>query len=124
MVVMGVVLARSGGNCLPEVDQRAAAPGGAQDALVFHFSCGLGRKGTSNVSVVPRGGAAGYPANLFSATDSTGMALFVSRADRPRVEVQWESDSVLTVRYAANARALLRMPAAFGVRAAYVEVSP
>ena len=92
--------------------------------MVFHFSCGIARKGTSNVSVLLPNGAAGYPANLFSATDSTGMALFVSRADRPRVEVQWESDSVLTVRYTAGARALLKMHAAFGVREEYVEVSP
>ena len=124
MIVLGVVLARSGRGCLPEVDQRATAPGGAQQAVVFHFSCGIGRKGTSNVSVLPPNGAASYPANLFSATDSTGMALFVARADRPLVEVQWESDSVLTVRYTAGARPLLKMPAAFGVRAAYVEVSP
>lgn len=115
---------RSGSRCPALVDQRTASPNGSWDAVVFHFSCGIGRRGTRNVSVLLAGDSAYYPANLFSVTDSTGMALLGSNTEAPKIEVHWESDSVLTVRYPAGARPLLRMAAANGVRAAFAEISP
>ena len=112
---------RSLGKCPPAVESRMVAPDSSHEAVVFHFECGFGRKGTSNLSIVPAGGAVVYPPNLFSAMDSSGVNLLLGREVRPVIDVAWEGPGAVLVRYQAGARVVMRNAAARGVSARYEE---
>jgi len=121
MIVAGVMMNRSFARCPPAVETRVVAPDSSHDAVIFHFECGFGRKGATNLSIVPAGGAVEYPANLFSAMDSSGVNLLLGREVRPAVDVAWEGSGGVLVRYQAGARVMMRNPAARGVTARYEE---
>jgi hypothetical protein len=121
MIVAGVTMNRSFSKCPPAVETRVVAPDSSHEAVIFHFECGFGRKGTTNLSIVPAGGEAVYPANLFSAMDSSGVNLLLGREIRPAVDVSWEGPGAVLVRYQAGARVVMRNPAARGVTARYEE---
>jgi hypothetical protein len=121
MIGAGVMMNRSFARCPPEVETRVVAPDSSHDAVVFHFECGFGRKGTTNLSIVPAGGTVVYPANLFSVMDSSGVNLLLGREVRPTVEVAWEGPGGVLVRYQAGARVVMRNEAARGVKARYEE---
>jgi hypothetical protein len=121
MIVAGVMMNRSFARCPPAVETRVVAPDSSHDAVIFHFECGFGRKGTTNLSIVPAGGAVVYPANLFAVMDSSGVNLLLGREVRPVVEVAWEGPGAVLVRYQAGARVMMRNPAARGVTARYEE---
>ena len=121
MIVAGVMMNRSFAKCQPAVETRTVAPDSSHEAVVFHFECGFGRKGTTNLSIVPAGGTVVYPANLFAVMDSSGVNLLLGREVRPVVEVAWEGPGAVLVRYQAGARVVMRNPAARGVSARYEE---
>ena len=121
LIVAGVLMNRSLAKCPPAVETRTAAPDSSYEAVTFHFECGFGRKGTTNVSIVPAGGAVVYPPNLFSAMDSSGVNLLLGREVRPAVDVAWEGPQAVLVRYQAGARVVMRNVEARGVKARYEE---
>lgn len=121
LIVAGVLMNRSLAKCPPAAEARIVAPDSSHEAVVFHFECGFGRKGTTNLSIVPLGGAVVYPPNLFSAMDSSGVNLLLGREVRPVVDVAWESPGTVLVRYQAGARVVMRNEAARGVTARYEE---
>lgn len=121
MIVAAVMVNRSYRRCAAQVDARVAAPDSSHEAIVYHYECGFGRKGLTNLSIEEPGGDPRYPANLFAAMDSSGMNLVLGTSRRPAVEAVWDSPAELTVRYQAGARVMLQMPASRGVRARYVE---
>ena len=121
MIVAGVMMNRSMAKCPPAVEARIGAPDKSHEAVIFHFECGFGRKGTTNISIVPAGGEVVYPPNLFSAMDSSGVNLLLGREARPKVEVAWEGPGAVLVRYQAGARVVMRNGAARGVTARYEE---
>jgi len=121
MIAAGVLMNRSFAKCPPAVDTRLVAPDSSHDAVIFHFECGFGRKGTTNLSIVPAGGEVVYPANLFSVLDSSGVNLLLGRGVRPVVEVTWEGPGAVLVRYQAGARVVMRNGEARGVTARYEE---
>lgn len=106
-------------RCPPEVDTRVLAPDSTREAVVFHFECGFGLKGTVNVSIVPAGQEPVRPANLFVAMDSSGVNFLLGKAKRPAVEVTWEGPGAVLVRYAAGAQLINSNEAALGVLARY-----
>jgi len=114
-----VLMSKTYSRCAPEVDMRVLAPDSTREAVVFHFECGFGLKGTTNVSIAPRGQEPVYPANLFVAVDSRGMDFLLGRAERPAVEVTWEGPGSVLVRYAAGAQLISSNDAALGVAARY-----
>ncbi len=123
LIVVGiggaVLMSKNYSRCPPEVDTRVLAPDSTREAVVFHFECGFGRKGTTNVSITPAGQEPAYPANLFVAMDSSGVNFLLGKAKRPAVEVTWEGPGAVLVRYAAGARLISSNEAALGVRARY-----
>lgn len=121
MIAAGVMMNRSLARCPPAVETRIVAPDSSLEAVTFHFECGFGRKGTTNLSIVPPGGEVVYPPNLFSAMDSSGVNLLLGREDRPGVEVAWEGPAAVLVRYQAGARVMMRNGEARGVKARYEE---
>jgi hypothetical protein len=121
LIVAGVLMNRSLAKCPPAVETRTAAPDSSHEAVTFHFECGFGRKGTTNVSIVPAGGAVVYPPNLFSAMDSSGVNLLLGREVRPAVDVAWEGPGTVLIRYQAGARVVMRNVEARGVKARYEE---
>lgn len=114
-----VLLNRSYSRCAPEVDSRVLGPDSTREAVVFHFECGFGRKGTTNVSIMPAGQEPVYPANLFVAMDSIGVDFLLGKAKRPDVEVTWEGPGAVLVRFKAGAQLISSNEAAMGVRARY-----
>jgi hypothetical protein len=72
-----------------------------------------------NVSVLRQGSEIRYPANLFSATDSTGLALITGNSRLPKLEVLWTDSMSVTIRFGAASRVLMQNQAAFGVKAGY-----
>ena len=121
VIVAGVLMNRSFAKCPPAIDARVVAPDGSREAVIFHFECGFGRKGTSNLSIVPAGGEVVYPANLFAVMDSSGVNLLLGREVRPAVDATWEGPEAVLVRYQAGARVVMRNEAARGVTARYEE---
>ena len=121
MIVAGVMMNRSLAKCPPAVETRIAAPDSSHEAVTFHFECGFGRTGTTNLSIVPAGAAVVYPPNLFSAMDSSGVNLLLGREVRPVIDVAWEGPGAVLVRYQAGARVVMRNAAARGVSARYEE---
>jgi hypothetical protein len=119
LVAGGVMMNRSFARCPPAVETRVFAPDSTREAVVFHFECGFGRKGTINVSIVPAGEDPVYPANLFVAMDSSGVNFLLGRATRPVVDVGWEGPSAVLIRYQAGARVVSRNSSARGVAARY-----
>lgn len=117
----GVLMNRSFAKCPPAIDARVVAPDGSREAVIFHFECGFGRKGTSNLSIVPAGGEVVYPANLFAVMDSSGVNLLLGREVRPAMDVVWEGPVGVLVRYQAGARVVMRNGEARGVKARYEE---
>lgn len=114
-----MLISKSYSRCPPEVDIRVLAPDSTREAVVFHFECGFGRKGTTNVSITPAGQEPAYPANLFVAMDSSGVNFLLGKGRRPAVEVMWEGPGAVLVRYTAGARLISSNEAALGVRARY-----
>lgn len=112
-------MARSYSRCFPQVDRRVIAPDSTREAVIFHFECGFGLKGTTNVSIAPRGEEPPTPANLFVAMDSSGVNLLLGKGLRPEVEVSWEGPGAVLVRFAAGARLISSNAEALGVRAKY-----
>ena len=112
---------RSLARCPPATETRIVAPDSSHEAVIFHFECGFGRKGTTNLSIVPAGGAVVYPPNLFSAIDSSGVNLLLGREVRPSVDVAWEGPGAVLVRYQEGARVVMRNGEARGVTARYEE---
>jgi hypothetical protein len=121
MILAGVLMNRSFAKCPPAVETRIVAPDSSHDAVIFHYECGFGRKGATNLSIVPAGGDVVYPANLFSALDSSGVNLLLGREVRPAVDVVWEGPGGVLVRYQAGARVMMRNDEARGVKARYEE---
>ena len=121
MIVAGVMMNRSLARCPPAVETRLVAPDSSHEAVIFHFECGFGRKGTTNLSIVPPAGEVVYPPNLFSAMDSSGVNLLLGREVRPKVDVAWEGPGAVLVRYPAGARVVMRNGEARGVSARYEE---
>jgi hypothetical protein len=121
--VVGIVgawwMARSYSRCSPQVDRRVIAPDSTREAVIFHFECGFGLKGTINVSIAPRGEEPSTPANLFAAMDSSGVNLLLGKSRRPEVDVNWEGPDAVLVRFTAGARLISSNAEALGVRAKY-----
>ena len=112
-------MARSYSRCSPQVDRRVVAPDSTREAVIFHFECGFGLKGTTNVSIAPRGEEPPTPANLFAAMDSSGVNLLLGKSMPPEVDVSWEGPGTVLVRFAAGARLIRSNAEALGVRAKY-----
>ena len=115
-----MLINRSYRSCAAEVDARVPAPDSSYEGIVYHYECGFGRTALTNVSIEKPGDEPGYPANLLAIMDTSGMG-FLTGGKRPAVELVWETADELTVRYQAGTRAMVQMPAAWGVRARYVE---
>jgi hypothetical protein len=114
-----MLMGRNYSRCSPEVDLRVLAPDSTREAVVFHFECGFGLKGTTNVSIAPRGEEPPTPANLFAAMDSSGVNLLLGKSMPPEVDVSWEGPGTVLVRFAAGARLIRSNAEALGVRAKY-----
>lgn len=114
-----VLMSKNYSRCPAEVDTRVLAPDSTREAVVFHFECGFGRKGTTNVSIAPAGAEPANPANLFVAMDSSGMNFLLGKSRRPAVEVMWEGPGAVLVRYMAGARLISSNETALGVTARY-----
>ena len=123
LIVMGIVgavwLGKNATRCPPEVDTRIVAPDSAWEATVFHYECGFGLKGTTNVSIGPAGAELVTPANLFVAIDSIGVDFLLGKAKRPALEVTWEGSDAVLVRYPASAQVITSHDAVHGIRARY-----
>ena len=120
-IVGAVWVSKNYSRCPPVVDTRVLAPDSTHEAVIFHFDCGLGLKGTTNVSIALPGEGPTYPANLFVAMDSSGVNFLLGKSKRPEVEVAWEGPAAVLVRYAAGAQLLSSNESAFGVTARYQE---
>jgi hypothetical protein len=118
-IVGAVLMSRNYSRCPPVLDTRVLSPDSTREAVVFHFECGFGLKGTTNVSIATPGQAPVYPANLFVVMDSSGVNFLLGRAKRPNVEVTWEGPESVLVRYAAGAQQVSANESALGVRARY-----
>lgn len=123
LIVVGIAgavfMSKNASRCPPMVDSRVPAPDATRDAVVFHFECGFGLKGTTNVSISPTGAEPSSPANLFVAIDSIGVAFLLGKAKPPAVEVMWEGPDAVLVRFAASAQLIRSNETAMGVRARY-----
>lgn len=120
MGIAGAVwLGRNSTRCPPEIDARVVAPDSAWEAAVFHYECGFGLKGTTNISIGPAGAELATPANLFVAMDSLGMDFLLGKAKRPAVEVTWEGSDAVLVRYPTSAQVITSQDAVHGIRVRY-----
>ena len=118
-IVGAVLIGKNYSRCPPEVDMRVLAPDRTREAVVFHFECGFGLKGTTNISIGPAGQEPAYPANLFAAMDANAVSFLLGKSKHPAVEVMWEGSGSVLVRYPAGVQVISANDAAQGVRARY-----
>jgi hypothetical protein len=114
-----MLMGRNYSRCSPEVDLRVLAPDSTREAVVFHFECGFGLKGTTNISIGPVGQEPAYPANLFAAMDANAVSFLLGKSKRPAVDVIWEGSGSVLVRYPAGSQLISSNDAVQGVRARY-----
>ena len=93
---------------------RVASPDGRHDAVLFEHNCGATTDFATHVSVLPVGTALGSGGgNAFAA----GVTATGSRADwgGPPVELEWQPDRTLVIRYDGSAEVFLMANSVEGV---------
>ncbi len=85
-------------RCRNQVAGRVAAPGGGQDAVVYHRDCGAGGGASTEVAIIPHDAdLPDVPTNVLTLADSVG------------VEATWSSADSLVLAYPAATKVVGRL---------------
>ena len=102
------LLAGCSQTCRNQIISRLDAPGGTDSAVLFQRDCGATTGFSSQISIVPIGGAPGEGGNAFRADGGHVGSVRTGAWGGPWVEMRWLTSRSLLIRYAAGARLFAR----------------